>query len=246
MSEPVSGRQAEILWDMARALGGFRPTGIAESGHGVVFGFAKRLGEIAVKPHGKYERADMERRRMLAVAALGIPTLEPLEVAAGNHASYLVTRQNPDLTDMSQHAWAASIGNRRTRRELIPALMQGGQDMARFHSVGVAHGDAHVGNMARDEAGQVALDLERVSINEPPDKLAPKVTTDLHKLGASVLVRGFLAERSSGYRAGALGEHLLAPYMELVDNPALPPIDVEAVQHGWQVTANTGRISPHS
>ncbi len=111
------------------------------------------------KARGEFERA-------LAVAARGVPTIEPLAVGEAPTrpgASFLVTRTLPDVTPLNlflerTFGTLSADDQVRLRQALAEAL---GRLLAAMHDGGVTHLDLHPGNLLlrRGPAGEPFLTL---------------------------------------------------------------------------------------
>lgn len=230
-----------LSWDMARAIGGFTLSDTIECGHGIALGHSKQHGRVAIKPHFKHGKAQNEWNVMNICREMEIPTLEPLALARGCLATYIVTRHERNLMSLAQVNWARTIADRRTQTDLLPRLERAGQDAAFLHMKGVIHNDFHSGNVTyRNGSEFVATDLERASVNvRTRAHLESGAQGDVYRLGATLLVnRGFLGDRSALFRAAALNEHLTMPYIEA----SKVEVDPDRLVKDWANAAQTGRI----
>jgi len=121
------------------------------------------------KAVGEYDRA-------LAVAARGVPTVEPLavgETVEGRGADYLVTRTLPDVRPLNaflESTLPTLPPERQTclRQRLARRL---GELLARMHDGGVRHDDLHPGNLLLrldgDEPTLYLVDLHAVRLGAP-------------------------------------------------------------------------------
>ena len=241
-SSPLDDHSVPSLsWDIAAAIGGFRLEEQGNgSGHKVAIGRSRRFGDVAVKAYVSLAKAAGERDRLLHISELDIPAITPLDVAVGGLANYLVTRRERGLRNWGQLTWARTIADRETNKLLLPALEQGGRDIAGVHNAGVTHGDLHPGNVMYRDDDFIVGDVESSNVNVSGIHRTRGAARDLHRLGASLAVQhGFLGDRSPSFRAGALRDHLLAPYSEV----GTTPLDQQQIVEGWTNAVSTGRIS---
>jgi tRNA A-37 threonylcarbamoyl transferase component Bud32 len=124
------------------------------------------------KARGEYEHA-------LAVAARGVPTVEPLAVGEpcegpGLRHSFLITRTLPETRPLNSFLestlpqWPARR-RARLRQRLAVAL---GHLLARMHAAGIIHHDLHPGNLllrldADDRPELFLIDLHSVRLGAP-------------------------------------------------------------------------------
>jgi tRNA A-37 threonylcarbamoyl transferase component Bud32 len=124
------------------------------------------------KARGEYEHA-------LAIAARGVPTVEPLAVGepcdgTGPRHSLLITRTLPETRPLNSFLestlpqWPARC-RARLRQRLAVAL---GQLLARMHDAGITHHDLHPGNLllrldADDRPELFLIDLHAVRLGAP-------------------------------------------------------------------------------
>lgn len=125
-------------------------------------------------------KARMEWTRALAVAAAGVPTVEPLalgeQVRLGPGDSFLVTRTLEDSVPLgcfleSQLSLLSSARQTAVRQRLAVVL---GEFLARLHDAGITHHDLHAGNLLlrlseNDEPLLYLIDLHAVSLGRPLD-----------------------------------------------------------------------------
>ncbi len=119
-------------------------------------------------------KARMEFDRAIALAARGIPTIEPLAWGVDEQSfageSYLLTRELVGAMPLSQYLnqIAKDVDRPSARRETAVAL---GRFIAQLHNAGVIHPDLHAGNIlvvARDGTIRFHLiDLHAVRIGAP-------------------------------------------------------------------------------
>jgi tRNA A-37 threonylcarbamoyl transferase component Bud32 len=108
-------------------------------------------------------KARTEHERTLAVAARGVPTLEPLavgECGSGARASYLITRTLPDAVPLNTFLEVTlpalpPARQAHLRQRLAEEL---GRFVARMHHEGITHHDLHPGNLLL----QIAWDSPRL------------------------------------------------------------------------------------
>src|SRR5579862_2421436 len=99
--------------------------GEADSAHGVVFGTLAEEGDVALKPFANLANAAHEQRNLERVTLMGLEALEPVRVAAGGLAAYLITRRLPGLRHLGQVNWAATVAQRKHLETVVnPALEQ--------------------------------------------------------------------------------------------------------------------------
>jgi serine/threonine protein kinase len=124
------------------------------------------------KARGEYEHA-------LAVAARGVPTVEPLAIGepcpgTGSRHSFLITRTLPETRPLNSFLestlpqWPARR-RARLRQRLAVAL---GHLLARMHDAGITHHDLHPGNLllrldADDRPELFLIDLHAVRLGAP-------------------------------------------------------------------------------
>ncbi len=123
-------------------------------------------------------KARMEYNKALAVAARGIPTIEPLAIgeqngtAFGIGESFLLTRSLDETAQLNHYLEENTHylrGNQPFRAKLAESL---GKFLARLHDAGVHHHDLHCGNILIqfDETNQpkfFLIDLQAVRLNPP-------------------------------------------------------------------------------
>lgn len=212
----------ETVRDVQRTVGYFEPSphlriGDADSAHQVLFGTMPGMGgPVVVKPFSKPGKAQVESRNLIGVHERGFEALEPLAVAGGSLATYLITRQRPGLTHLGQVNWSANIASPHLKRVITPTLGLAGHTAATWHNAGITHGDLQVKNMVYDPNGtSVYVDAEKTQLKSGSAQLTHVASKDLGLLGLSVLSRGLLDDRSVQYRAGYLNEALLDPYFDV-------------------------------
>ena len=223
-ASPTLPTQEQYVNDVRHHLGYFTPNpymgaGNTDSAHQIMFGEIPELGEVAVKPFAKVERALNEKRALDKVRALpDLEALEPLAVAEGALASYLVTRYRDDLDHLGMIDWAATITRRRNLQEVIePTLAQAATTAVLWHNRDVTHGDMQAKNHAyTNRRTPVFVDAEKTAFHVHPPYHTLAANRDLQRFGLSVLDRGLLADRSPSYRAGFLSEQYLEPYLAAV------------------------------
>jgi tRNA A-37 threonylcarbamoyl transferase component Bud32 len=124
-------------------------------------------------------KARMEYDRAVAIAARGVPTVEPLAVGErqtllGAGDSYLVTRDLYDTQTLNSFLARTLVPlepkrHARVRQGLARAL---GRLLARLHDAGIRHHDLHAANIlvrlgAGDEPSLFLVDLHAVHIGKP-------------------------------------------------------------------------------
>lgn len=253
MSRPDNHPAPEaVVSDIRQHVGYFElnpylQLGDEDSGHGVLFGAMPQHGDVAVKPfYGKRGKANIEARNLERVKDLGFDAFQPLEVATGALAAYLITQRRPGIQHLGQVDWAADVASPRIRRILTPTLDTAATTAASWHTAGVTHGDMQIKNMMYDRSGSsVYGDAERTQVNLPPEALTQLAHRDLTMLGFSVNERGFLRDRSPRYRAGFLAESFVDPYLAAT-NPGEYVMDAEsrkqAVVDWWTLAFRIGEL----
>jgi hypothetical protein len=207
--------------DIRQTLGYFEPNpylrmGEMDSGHGVLFGRIADIGEVAVKPFSKAPRAHAEKSSLEKVESLGFDALEPLAVATGGIATYLITQHRSNLRPLSHVDWEANIASPRLKRVIVPSLNQAAETAASWHNAGITHGDMQAKNMVYDRDGKsVFVDAEKTRISSSAAANTANAHKDLALLSQSALHGGLLQDRSARYRAGFVDEHFVTPYLEL-------------------------------
>jgi hypothetical protein len=221
---PTPPTEEQYVNDVRHHLGYFTPNGYmaagnTDSGHHVMFGEIAGLGEVAVKPYNKLAKALNEQRSLDKVRAMpDLEALEPLMVAEGALASYLVTRYRDDLDHLGMIDWAATITRRRNLQEVIePTLVQAATTAALWHNQDISHGDLQPKNHAyTPQRTPVFIDAARTAFHADPQHHTVAANGDIQSFGLSVLDRGLLADRSPSYRAGFLSAQYLEPYLAAV------------------------------
>jgi hypothetical protein len=192
--------------------------GNTDSAHEVIFGTMPILGEVAVKPFTREARAETESRNLMKAEKMGLETVEPLLVATGGLASYLVTRYKDDVTHLGMVDWHVDVANPDLHDVIDPTLATAAGTVAEWHTKGAAHGDLQVKNVTYTNTGRpIFLDAERATFHPAPDRFRLAADRDMQKLGKSALLRGLLYDKSASYRAGYLTDRLLIPYLDAVD-----------------------------
>jgi tRNA A-37 threonylcarbamoyl transferase component Bud32 len=124
-------------------------------------------------------KARIEYNHALAVAARGVPTIEPLAVGetcrgAGPPCSFLITRALPEtrpLNSFLENTLPQWPDPRRARmRQRLAAAL--GQLLARMHDSGIAHHDLHPGNLllrldGNDNSELFLVDLHALRVGAP-------------------------------------------------------------------------------
>ena len=118
--------------------------------------------------------------------------------------------------------------------------------LAVLHGVGVTHGDYQPKNIAFRGADDecVAIDLERTQFGMQGKKGAVEGAKDLYMAGGVPLSRGFLHDKSPGYKTQAVIEHVVDPYEVSAgrDRRRNVIIDYELVKRALAFTARTGQV----
>lgn len=219
--------------------------GDADSGHGVIFGELEGHGMVAVKPHPKLQRAVQESHYLEVATERGLDAIEPVTVASGGLAHYLVTKHRPGLRHMGQMDWKAEANSSTLPTILEPALELAARIIADRHDRRLVNLDSQVRNIVINfENGPVFVDAEKVLVDQRQDVQTLHGNKDVKALGTSVLHRGLLGEKSASYRTSYLTEHVLEPYFEAVD-PELfdEPVDLRTikVQQQWTEFLQRGK-----
>lgn len=218
----------QLVTDLRRHVGHFTEDpyfrlGNADSVHGVLFGNLANLGAVAVKPFGTngLGRAKGEHDNLKRAAEAGFEALEPLAVAKGGLAAYLVTRRRNGLRHLGQINWGINIASPELNGIARPTLVTAASTLADWHNKGIFNGDAQAKNLAYDKktGESVYIDAERMHFNPSGSKSVDLGNKDLSLLGVSALWRGLLHDKSPSYRAGFLGDSLLDPYMDGITYP---------------------------
>lgn len=252
MSNPFMG-------DAKRAIPGlkideFRSLKWWVSGHGVMFGTTRTHGDVVVKPHTKVQRALHEARSIGRVSKLGFGTPRFLGLMTGKKAMYLVTEEEKGLHTLGELDWERSIADPNLRRVLLPKVETAAQDLADLHVAGVAHGDYRPKNVvdrfaeneSRGHQQDVPdrpffLDLERANLNASGDPGLSDRARDLYQFGGSLLMYGFLSDRSPSFREGFLSAQFLGPHMDAVGGAANALVDYDLISSHLRTTAITGK-----
>ncbi len=213
--------------------------GDADSGHGVIFGTLEGIGEVAVKPHPKRQRALQESRNLEVANERGLNAVEPIVVAVGGVSNYLITRYRPGLSHLGQTDWAIEAGEPQIQSVLEPALDLAANVIAARHNVGIVNLDSQVRNIVSDQEGaDVFVDAEKALVDQRPDVKTLHGNKDVVALGTSVLHRGLMSDSTPSYRVGFLRETVIEPYLEQV-NPdlfvELPEVRSDVVQQRWNL-----------
>jgi hypothetical protein len=208
------------LHDIQSAVGTFHlhpglGGGESDSGHEVVFGDLVGYGNVAVKPFvGKSGegRAWQEAGMLEEVARRGFETLDPVDVAKGSLATYLVTSRRPGLHHLGQLTWNDGITSRQLRTLIIPSLTAAADTIGSLSAAGINHGDFQPKNAVFDRSGApVIVDLERSQRDHPPNEHSKRFDHDVWLFGEMAFYKGLLADRSPRYRADWMEEKFLAP-----------------------------------
>jgi|GEM_PF-4053435 len=209
--------------DIRASVGYFEPDpylvlGESDSMHGVMFGVMPELGQVAIKPFQRLGKAQAEEHNLRNVAERGFDALEPITVASGGLASYLITERRKGLRHLGQMDWSTDVASKRLSNVLVPALGVAAQTAADWHSAKITHGDMQIKNMAYDVHGNsVYIDAEKTAIGTSlPSHLTQLAHKDLGMLTSSVLhsSRGFLHDKSPSYRVGVVTESFIDPYLD--------------------------------
>lgn len=240
----------EMSWDVAAAIGGFKldthaTANLVTNAHKVAIGKSRTHGPVAVKAHTRKGKAEYEAQKLEEIAGKGIMAFKPLVVAPGAIATYLVMERAPKLTHLGQLNWARTIADPQTTKTLLPRLESAAQDVASLHNAGIVHRDLHPGNMMYQNGDFIAGDVEGAEIDTIGKQRTKGEASDLYKLGASLLLRqGFLGDRSSAFRAAALGDHLYEPYAE--ERTTDPAVSARDMREAWDYAVINRRLKPPS
>src|SRR5262249_23919129 len=157
-----------VVEDIRRNVGYFTPDphlrlGDADSAHGVLFGEMHGEGDVAVKPHASETRAHAERLALEKVASMGFETLNPMRVATGGLAAYLITARRSGIRHLAQMNWNVNVAQRdELESMIIPTLSRAASAMAQWHSAGIFHGDPQAKNVAFGPDGvPIFVDAEK-------------------------------------------------------------------------------------
>ena len=208
-----------IVNDISGAVGDqFRPKphqqiGDGDSAHQVLFGEFDFSGPVAVKPHSRESKAAHELRHLEAVAERGVETVEPLGLASGALATYLVTQRRDGLRHQGQIDWGVGIASRALGKIIIPTLRDTVEFVDHLNEHDVIHGDFQPKNVVFDIGSgvPVALDLERAAVDRSQSEHDRRLEDDLERYGGIVLGRGLLSDRTPQYRASWLRDQLVDP-----------------------------------
>lgn len=239
--------QAPLIWDAQRAVPGlvvnpYEVLSTSESGHGVMFGMMPEIGKVVVKPHVVKARATNEAQRIANFEAIGVNTPPLQGLSEGNQATYLITRRYPGINMLGVHDLAVGIADPKLRRKIIPLITNASRGIAGVHIKGGTHGDFQVKNAAQGPEGEfVAIDLEKSHVNQKGPNGAYERAKDLYLLGGSLLLRGLVADRSTGYRLGLIDGLIVAPHAEVTSAHPHAAVDYERVSSALQKTAKTGK-----
>jgi tRNA A-37 threonylcarbamoyl transferase component Bud32 len=170
-------------------------------------------------------KARMEYHRAIAVAARGVPTVEPLaigerEAPFGAGDSFLVTRSLDDTQTLNSFlatTLAPMEGPRhaRVRQRLAAAL---GRLVGRIHDAGIRHDDLHAANiltrLVGDESHLYLIDLNAVRLGRPlkwrasRDNLVLLARWFLPRVSRTDRLRfwrAYCLQRGHGWRRGRAG-----------------------------------------
>jgi hypothetical protein len=225
----VSRSDGEIITDVRRSVGYFKLDERTLDGpeipsaHGVLLGTLPNYGEVAVKPHSNIRKAEQESSNLLRATEKGLLAIEPLEVAVGGVATYLITRREPGLTDLRTAPWNVNVASRALRSQVIPTLHQAANALGGLHAAGVVHGDYTPRNaMFTADRLPIYGDAENSHINPTGDLAVRLASKDVTVFGKGVMTSGLLADRSPAYRADFLTSELVDPYLEVAQaNPTM-------------------------
>jgi tRNA A-37 threonylcarbamoyl transferase component Bud32 len=183
-------------------------------------------------------KACMEYRRVLAVAARGVPTVEPLAVGetdkwVGAGESVLITRSLPDTMQLNVFLETVLPGMALQRRQCIRKRLAValGRFIAHLHNKGILHNDLHCGNLLirlqDDEPYFYLIDLQSVRLGTPLTWQQSKANLVMFNRWLSLRasradrLRFWLAYQSCrdatvwGSRAGRLDPHTVARVAEI-------------------------------
>ncbi|CAN5659737.1 hypothetical protein BH23PAT1_BH23PAT1_3140 [soil metagenome] len=212
--------ESDVVNDITKYIGPFTPQeslrmGDSDSAHEVLFGALDPYGMVAIKPFTKEGKARGEVSAMNRIRERGFETFDPIMVATGSLAAYLVTYHREGLRNLGQVAWDVESGSHRLGTAIIPKLRMAADVSGRLHGAGVEHGDFQAKNVAFTRSGEpVIVDLERTLIGRAKPDLIAGSEKDMNKFSLSILARGLLYDRSPHYRAHFLGEEFIAPSIE--------------------------------
>lgn len=212
-----------VVNDIRHNVGFFEPDhyarlGEADAAHVVLFGnMPDYEGEVAVKAFNKTGKAENEMSNLQVVAERGLEALEPLAVAEGGLATYLITRRYRGLRHLGQVAWHQDVASKELSSVIIPTMETAAQTLGLWHNKGVYHGDAQVKNVSYNRDGTpVFTDAEKTQFNSGKGTSVDFSERDVKKLGITMLSRGLLEERRKDYRTGFVAAYFLDPYFDTV------------------------------
>lgn len=215
----------QYLDDIARNVGFFVENpylklGDSDSGHGVMFGKLSPYGEVSIKPHETFGRAQHEVEVINHAREKGLDTIDPLYIAAGGLRVYMISSYYRGLRNLGQLNWREDVASRRLHKVLTPTLHFAANFAGEIHEKGITHGDFQVKNVAlTTEGSPVFVDVENGQIRLKGQELVRKGDRDLVRMSYSVLRRGLLHDRSMKYKLGYLGDEFVDPALEAEKTP---------------------------
>lgn len=188
---------------------------LGASGHNVMAGILLDSGtSVVVKPHIKRSKAEREASIGNHLRRLGLNVPQYLGVYTGKLREYLIIEDVIGLNTLADVALNTSIAHPSVTKVIIPRLERSGRAAADLHSKDSVHLDLQGRNLAEDpDQKPVYIDLECAQIRSSAVNSVSRAQ-DLYKLCGSVLRYGFLAEKSSRFRADAIQDAVISPYRE--------------------------------
>lgn len=238
----------EIVQDIESNIGVFKldeslRLGDADSAHQVMFGALDPHGIVAIKPFTKEGKALTELSAMNRIRDRGFETLDPILVATGSLATYLVTHRRQGLNHLGQVTWDVEDGSAQLNKVIVPKLHMAADVAGSLHGAGIEHGDFQAKNVVFDRSGApVIVDLERAAIGRGRQDLISGSEKDMTKFSLSVLSKGLLHDRSPHYRARFLGEEFIAPSLERA-NAKINLADSDASRKALEVKIESSLIA---
>jgi hypothetical protein len=238
----------QISADIGQLYGSFEldpigQLGVSDSAHGVIFGEIKGIGEVGVKPFTKLGKAQRELSIYDRVAEMGFDTIEPLEAARGEAASYLISIRRRGLRNLAQEPWSEVQEGERRTADRLAALGLLAVDSAELHDAGITHGDYQAKNVAYDTTTglYVVNDVERMQIGRSGEYQRVGATEDIAKLGSSLLRKGIFGKSNPDSRVKLLDESLLQPYLDHSNDRSAQAIPDQVIK-AWKHKANTSDL----
>ena len=212
------------------------------SRHGVLLGQIAG-SQVVVKPHPNRDKAQRELKNIIEFNKVGLNTFDPIGVYEGRSASYLVTNKYEGLTPLNKLRLRVAHNERSAREEISKRVARSAVSAAVMHNLDATHGDFKTKNNFEGPRQEVVFgDLENAIVGKRGKGDSNRRAADVYELGASLMNSGYLYNRSPSYRSGAVGEIIIGPYIDALDNKHQTNIDL--VEAAIDYTIRNNRIEP--